>query len=76
MSHRPAVADVCDVCGGTLVARADDTAEAVRARLRDYHQKTRPVLELFRAKEVVLEVDADRPVDEVQAEIRGRLGVG
>ena len=38
MSHRPAVADVCDVCGGRLVARADDTAEAVRARLRDYHE--------------------------------------
>src|SRR3954471_21526642 len=29
--HRPAVAGVCDVCGGTLVAPADDTAEAVRA---------------------------------------------
>ena len=75
MSHRPAVPDVCDVCGGQLVARADDTAEAVRARLRDYHEKTRPVLELFRAKEVVLEVDASRPVDEIQAEIRARLGV-
>ena len=75
MSHRPAVPDVCDVCGGRLVARADDTAEAVRARLRDYHEKTRPVLELFRAKEVVLEVDASRPVDPVQAEIRKRLVV-
>jgi adenylate kinase len=69
------VADVCDVCGGQLVARADDTPEAVRARLRDYHAKTRPVLELFRAKEVVLEVDAVRPAAEVQAEIRKRLGV-
>jgi adenylate kinase len=66
---------VCDVCGGRLVARADDTAEAVQARLRDYHDKTQPVLELFRAKEVVLEVDAGRPVDEVQTEIRTRLGV-
>jgi adenylate kinase len=73
---RPAVPDVCDVCGGQLVARADDTAEALRARLRDYHAKTRPVLELFRAKEVVLEVDASRPAAEVQAEIRARLGVG
>ena len=75
ISSRPAVADVCDVCGGQLVTRADDTPEAVRSRLRDYHAKTRPVLELFRAKEVVLEVDASRPVDPVQAEIRKRLGV-
>lgn len=76
MSHRPAVADVCDVCGGALLARDDDTAEALRARLRDYHTKTRPVLELFRAKEVVLEVDASQPAAEVQTEIRRRLGVG
>jgi adenylate kinase len=76
ISSRPAVPDVCDVCGGQLVARADDTAEALRTRLRDYHAKTRPVLELFRAKEVVLEVDASRPAAEVQAEIRARLGVG
>jgi adenylate kinase len=75
ISSRPAVADVCDVCGGRLVPRDDDTAEALRARLRDYHAKTRPVLELFRAKEVVLEVDASQPAAHVQAEIRERLGV-
>jgi adenylate kinase len=75
ISHRPAVPDVCDVCGGRLVTRADDTADTVRARLRDYHAKTRPVLDLFRAKEFVLAVDATRPVADVQSEIRGRLGV-
>jgi adenylate kinase len=76
ISSRPVVPDVCDVCGGRLVARADDTADALRARLRDYHTKTRPVLELFRAKEVVLEVDASQPAADVQTEIRKRLGVG
>jgi adenylate kinase len=76
ISSRPVVPDVCDVCGGRLVARADDTADALRARLRDYHAKTRPVLELFRAKEVVLEVDASRPAADVQTGIRKRLGVG
>jgi adenylate kinase len=75
ISSRPAVPDVCDVCGGRLVPRADDTADALRARLRDYHAKTRPVLELFRAKEVVLEVDASQPAVDVQSEIRKRLGV-
>jgi adenylate kinase len=76
ISSRPVVPDVCDVCGGRLVARADDTADALRARLRDYHTKTRPVLELFRAKEVVLEVDASQPAADVQTWIRKRLGVG
>jgi adenylate kinase len=76
ISSRPVVPDVCDVCGGRLVARADDTADALRSRLRDYHTKTRPVLELFRAKEVVLEVDASQPAADVQTGIRKRLGVG
>ena len=72
---RPAVAGLCDVCGGRLVARADDTPEAVEGRLRDYHEKTRPVLELFRAKEVIVAVDATGPVEQVQAAIREQLGV-
>jgi len=75
ISSRPAVAGVCDVCGGRLVARADDTPEAVRGRLRDYHEKTRPVLDLFRAKEVIVAVDATGPVAQVQAGIREHLGV-
>jgi adenylate kinase len=76
ISHRPAVPDVCDVCGGQLVTRADDTPEAVQTRLRDYHAKTKPVLDLFRAKEVVVAVEATRPAGEVQSELRKRLGVG
>ena len=73
--HRPAMAGVCDVCGGRLVVRADDTPEAVQGRLRDFHDKTRPVLELFRAKEFVMAVDATGPVAQVQASICEQLGV-
>ena len=71
--HRPKAADVCDVCQGALVARADDTPEAVAGRLRDYREKTHPILELFQAKEFVVDVDGTRPVLEVQNEIRRRL---
>jgi adenylate kinase len=75
ISSRPATAGICDVCGGRLVARADDTPEAVRGRLRDYHEKTRPVLDLFRAKEVIVAVDATGPVAQVQAAICAQLGL-
>src|SRR6516225_6825219 len=68
--HRPAVANTCDVCGAALTARPDDTPEAVQARLRDYHAKTRPILELFRRKELVVVVDGTRPADEVQRDLR------
>jgi adenylate kinase len=74
--HRPAVAGVCDVCQGELVARADDTPEAVLARLHDYHDKTEPILELFKRRHLIVEVDGTKPTEAVQAEIVRRLGIG
>lgn len=76
ISHRPKVEDICDVCGAPLVARPDDTPEALADRLHDYHEKTEPVLDLFRNKELVLDIDGTRAPGEIQDEIRERLGVG
>ena len=72
---RPEVEGRCEVCGHELVTRPDDTPEALDARLRDYHEKTRPVLELFRRKEVVHDVDAQPSAEEVQSAIRTTLGL-
>jgi len=71
--HRPAVPDRCDVCGGELVARADDNEAAVRTRLDDYHTQTKPVLALFANKELVVTVDGTGSVDAVEREIRRAL---
>ncbi|MEJ7725304.1 MAG: hypothetical protein WKF64_13425, partial [Ilumatobacteraceae bacterium] len=73
IAHRPTQDDVCDVCGGKLVAREDDNPEALAARLADYHDKTRPILELFERKEFVVTVDATQSVDDVQGGIRSQL---
>jgi adenylate kinase len=75
IAHRPAVEDRCDVCGGELVRRADDTEAALANRLRDYHTKTNPVLELFRRKEFVCTVDARQEPITVQKAIRAELGL-
>jgi adenylate kinase len=75
IAHRPQVERRCDVCGGDLVARADDTESALAARLRDYHGKTNPVLDLFRRKEFVVTVDARPDRTTVQHEIRKRLAL-
>jgi adenylate kinase len=73
MYHRPAAEDTCDMCRGTLVVRPDDTPEAIGARLADYHATTRPILELFRRKELVITADGTRSPADVQQEIRMRL---
>ena len=75
MAHRPRQADVCDVCGGSLEARADDNPEALAIRLAAYHEETKPLIEIFERKEFVATVDATRPVDEVQDAIRARFSL-
>ncbi len=75
IASRPREENTCDACGGRLVAREDDTPEALDVRLREYHEKTRPVLDTFRRKEYVVTIDATKPPAEVQAEIRKKLGL-
>jgi adenylate kinase len=75
IADRPEVEGRCEICGHQLVTRDDDTPEALDARLRDYHEKTRPVLELWRRKENVFDVDARPPVEDVQITIRKLLGL-
>jgi adenylate kinase len=70
IAHRPQVPDVCDVCGGRLATRDDDNPEALAVRLAEYHEQTKPLIEIFQRKEFVATVDATAPVPEVQAKIR------
>jgi adenylate kinase len=75
IAHQPEAEDRCDVCGGKLVSREDDTEEALEARLLDYHEKTNPVLELFARKEFVFTVDARPDKVVVQQAIRQHLNL-
>jgi len=72
---RPRVPEVCDNCGGRLLTRPDDTPEAIQRRLRDYREKTRPILDLLKEKELIVAVDATPDPDVVQSEMRHRLGL-
>jgi adenylate kinase len=75
IAQSPRIEGRCDVCGAELVTREDDTPQALANRLKDYHEKTNPVLEIFRRKEFVVTVDARGPVDDVQNSIRAQLGL-
>jgi adenylate kinase len=75
IANSPKIEGKCDVCGGELVTREDDTEEALAVRLRDYHEKTNPVLDIFRRKEYVVTVDARPDRENIQQAIRNRLGL-
>ncbi|PWE51981.1 adenylate kinase [Thioclava sp. NG1] len=63
---QPAVAGVCDKCGGTeFKRRADDNAETARARLEAYHAQTAPLIAHYKALGVLEEIDAMGSIDEI-----------
>lgn len=67
---RPKVAGVCDSCGSTEFSRrADDTAEAVKARLKVYRDQTAPILPYYSKRQVLVKVDGMAEIDEVSRQI-------
>ncbi|MEL9940176.1 MAG: adenylate kinase [Ignisphaera sp.] len=65
----PKVPGVCDVCGHQLVRRKDDEPEVVRTRYQIYKQTFEPVIQYYRGKGILAEIDASRNAEEVVADI-------
>jgi adenylate kinase len=67
----PRVDELCDLAHGSkLVQRSDDRDEVIRPRLTAYEVQTKPVADYYQAQGRLIPLNADRPVDEVTAEIR------
>lgn len=60
---------VCDHCGGELYQREDDQEETVRARLAVFEERTQPLVEYYRQREIYHPIDGDRDPEAVCAEI-------
>jgi adenylate kinase len=63
----------CPQCGGEMYQRDDDKPETVRNRLDVYEQATAPLIEYYRGSDLLVEIDGDRPVDEVFEDIKKAL---
>ena len=61
--------------GGGFTKRADDNQETLKVRLEEYYTKTKPVLDLYRKKDILLEVDGTKPIPNVFAEMSAALGL-
>ena len=59
----------CDVCGGDIVQRKDDTAEIAAARFDDYIQKTYPIVDYFKNHKGFHQVDGEKSIEEVSDQI-------
>ncbi|ELS55573.1 adenylate kinase [Streptomyces viridochromogenes] len=69
----PKAADVCDVCGGELYQRDDDSEETVRKRLEVYHTQTEPIIDYYKAQGLVVTISALGRVEDVTARAMAAL---
>ena len=57
--------EVCDKCGGKLYQRADDTLETVNSRLEVYSASTAPLIEYYKDKGILVDVDGMQSIEQV-----------
>jgi adenylate kinase len=74
--HRPQVPDYCDKDASFLAMREDDHEETIVERLRNFDEKIFPIVAHYATHDCVLEIDGDRPPDEVTAAILQALPEG
>ena len=64
---------VCDVCGGELYQREDDTEETARERIRVYEENTQFVVDYFREQGILIEIDGEQDPDSVWADLEAAV---
>ncbi len=67
----PLVDELCDVDESKLVIRNDDREEVISGRLAAYETQTRRVTDYYRAQRQLVAINADRPMEDVTAQIFG-----
>jgi len=69
----PATAGRCDQCGGELYQRSDDQPETVRRRLTVYFRDTAPLVEYYRQRGKLVEVDGEQDIEAVSRALMDAL---
>jgi adenylate kinase len=69
----PLVNWTCDVCGGEVVQRQDDTEEAIERRLNLYEEETAPLLDWYKQRDRLVEINGTGSPDAVTRRVVGAI---
>ena len=67
---------ICDVDGLPLIQRTDDRPDVIKERFRIFHQETKPVMQYYQEKKILVTVDGSGKPDEVYALVKKILKLG
>lgn len=65
----------CSKCGGKIIRRVDDDEEGIKKRLLVFKEETAPVVEYFKEKGKLIEIDGEQSIEKVFEEIISKLGI-
>lgn len=71
--NQPSVENVCNTCSGELYQRDDDKEDTIRQRLEVYHEQTSPLIEYYRERGGLREVDGAGSISDIFDQIVARL---
>ncbi len=71
--NQPKQEGVCDSCGGELYQRADDNEETVKSRLDTYNENTAPLIDYYREKGLLKDVEGQGAIEDIFQNILGVL---
>ncbi len=63
----------CDHDGSDLYQREDDKAETVNRRIRVYFEQTMPLIDYYRRKGLLVELDGRQSIEKVSADLQAAL---
>lgn len=65
----------CDKCGTKLIQREDDQPDKIKLRLKEYNRTITPIVETFRQRGILIEIDAAPSIEEIHTQVIARLGL-
>ena len=71
---KPKKKDICNKCSSALVQRKDDESETVRKRIQVYNEQTSPLIEYYKKKKMLIDVDASKKPKEIFNEVVKIIG--
>ena len=73
-SNPPRKPGICDLDGSELYQRDDDKAETVTRRIQVYFAQTAPLIEYYRERKLLSEINGARPIEQVSADLLAVVG--
>ncbi len=75
VSKPESVKGYCNKCGTKLIQREDDQPDKIRLRLQEYRRTVEPIVDRYRTRGILIEVDASPTIEQVHADLIAKLGL-